>query len=245
MKSYREFCALSRALDLVGDRWTMLVVRELLIAPSRYSDLQRSLPGIATNLLAQRLKSLEAEGIVSSTVQPPPVSARVHQLTEWGRGLEPALVGLARWGAPLLAPGLEGDHSQGHWLAFAVKALFPSPQERTGEPTFAGHPFPSTSFPTLTVAVTADGEHLLLEVDQAGIRTHVTGTAASAEVTIAGTGDEVFRSLSGEATELPRAAVVGSPDALDRFEVLTRCAYTSALDLAAFNRQRIAATVAG
>ncbi|WP_439031001.1 ferritin-like domain-containing protein [Gordonia terrae] len=78
-----------------------------------------------------------------------------------------------------------------------------------------------------------------------GIRTQVTGTAASAEVTITGTGDEVFRSLSGEATELPRAAVVGSPDALERFELLTHCAYTSALDLAAINRQRIAATVAG
>lgn len=245
MKSYREFCGLSRALDLVGDRWTMLVVRELLIAPSRYSDLQRSLPGIATNLLAQRLKSLEAEGVISSAIQPAPVSARVYRLTEWGRGLEPALVGLARWGAPLLAPGLAGDHSQGHWLAFAVKALFPTPEERSGKPTFASLPFPTAPFPTLTVAVTADGEHLLLEIDPAGIRTHVTGTAAPAEVTITGTVDEVFRSLSGEETELPRAAVVGSPAALDRFEDLTRCAYTCALDLAALNRQRIAGTVAG
>lgn len=100
MKSYGEYCALSRALDVIGDRWTMLVVRELLIAPSRYSDLHKALPGIATNLLAQRLRTLEEAGVVTSEEQPAPVSARVYSLTDWGRGLQTVLVDLARWGVP-------------------------------------------------------------------------------------------------------------------------------------------------
>ena len=141
MKSYGEFCSLSRALDVVGDRWTMLVVRELLVGPSRYSDLHKALPGIATNLLASRLRALEEAGVVAATDAPAPVSARVYSLTEWGRGLQRPLVELARWGVPLMSAGTGEDHSRGRWLVFAIMALFPEPaatQEDSGVPAVTG-----------------------------------------------------------------------------------------------------------
>ena len=88
MKSYRQYCSAARALDVVGDRWTLLLVRELLAnGPSRYSDLRNGLPGIATNLLAERLRDLEAEGVIHSYDADPPVATRLFALTERGRAL--------------------------------------------------------------------------------------------------------------------------------------------------------------
>lgn len=215
MKSYGEFCALSRALDVVGDRWTMLVVRELLIAPSRYTDLHKALPGIATNLLAQRLRTLEEAGVITSEEQPAPVSAQVYMLTDWGRGLHTVLVDLARWGVPLLAPGIGDDHSQGRWLVFAIMALFP---ERA-------------DYPSLTVRIITDGDELLLTAGTDGIKTSLANPGASADVTIEGTSDEVFRALSGELTDKPTAPVSGDDSALQRFSQLTSLAYTHGLDV--------------
>src|SRR5213082_2257205 len=100
MRSYRQYCALARALDVVGDRWTLLIVRELLIrGPSRYTDLQYGLPGIATNLLADRLRELEAEGIVTKEDAPPPVATTLFRLTPRGEALDSVLTALGRWGA--------------------------------------------------------------------------------------------------------------------------------------------------
>ncbi|WP_256993742.1 winged helix-turn-helix transcriptional regulator [Rhodococcus sp. 05-2254-5] len=220
MKTYGEFCALSRALDVVGDRWTMLIIRQLLITPSRYNDIQKSLPGIATNLLAQRLRTLEEHGVVTSTERPAPISARVYELTEWGHGLQTALVGLARWGAPLLASGIDGDHSQGRWLVFAIMALYP---DRT-EKDLAG-------LPSLTAAIVADGDVLLLSSGTDGVTTTLANTTDTAEVTIEGTADEVLRTLSGELTNKPKASIDGSEGALQRLSQVVRHANTYGLDL--------------
>lgn len=217
MKSYGEFCALSRALDVIGDRWTMLVVRELLIAPSRYSDLHKALPGIATNLLAQRLRTLEEAGVITSVEQPAPVSAQVYTLTDWGRGLHTVLVDLARWGVPLLAPGIGDDHSQGRWLAFAIMALYPERAE----------------FPSLTVRIIADGDELLLTAGAGGVQTTLTSPGRPADITIEGRSDDVFRTLSGELTDQPTALPIGDDAALQRFSQLTRLAYTHDLDVSA------------
>src|SRR5947207_12707682 len=98
MRSYRQYCALARALDVVGDRWTLLIVRELgLRGPSRYTDLQYGLPGIATNLLADRLREMEEAGIVRRREAPPPVATALFDLTEPGEGLRPVLQALGRW----------------------------------------------------------------------------------------------------------------------------------------------------
>src|SRR5262249_29539107 len=105
-KRYDQYCAVCHALGLVGERWALLVVRELLKGPKRYTDLLEGMPGVGTNVLAARLRELEAGGIVQKRRLPPPAASTVYELTEYGRELEEPLYALARWGAPTLpAPG--------------------------------------------------------------------------------------------------------------------------------------------
>jgi DNA-binding HxlR family transcriptional regulator len=101
-RSYQQYCPLARALDVVGDRWTMLIMRELFFAPKRFTDLQQRLDGIAPNLLSRRLKDLEARGLVCRRRLDPPASATVYESTEQARGLQPAMLELARWGIQFL-----------------------------------------------------------------------------------------------------------------------------------------------
>lgn len=122
-RSYDQFCALARALDLVGERWTLLLVRELLLGPRRYSDLLDGLPGIGTNLLAKRLQDLEAAGLVLRVTLPPPAS-RAYELTKRGRELEPALVALARFGMSPMEPPRPGEERRPSWYALALLASF-------------------------------------------------------------------------------------------------------------------------
>src|SRR5437868_15050329 len=104
MRSYNQFCAVAKSLDIVGERWTLLIVRELLIrGASRYTDLRNGLPGIATNLLAERLRDLERHGVVEAVNAPPPVATTLFSLTARGRELEPVLHAIGRWGRELLA----------------------------------------------------------------------------------------------------------------------------------------------
>lgn len=123
-RSYRQYCALARALDLIGERWSLLIVRELLAGPRRYKDLLDNLQGIGTNLLADRLRMLVAEGIVAQAELPPPASTPGYLLTERGRELEAAVVALARWGLPLLGRPPGDDAYSGSWLLVAMKAVF-------------------------------------------------------------------------------------------------------------------------
>ena len=122
-RSYQQHCAVARALDVVGERWTLLVVRELLTGPKRFKDLLGGLPGIGTNLLAARLKDLEGHGIVRRATLPPPAGSRVYELTETGRSLEPVVVGLCRWGCRFFldAPRPE-DELKPAWAMVAVRA---------------------------------------------------------------------------------------------------------------------------
>lgn len=124
MRSYKQRCGLAKALDVVGDRWTLLIVRELLIRGScRYTDLRKGLPGIATNLLADRLRELEDAGILVREDAPPPIATTLFELTARGHQLEPAISQLGRWGGPLLAKALKGETLQGHWLVPPLKML--------------------------------------------------------------------------------------------------------------------------
>jgi len=119
VKSYHHYCSVARALDVVGDRWVLLIVRELLaLGPSRYSDLKRGLPGIASNLLAERLRTMEADGLVERRQAPPPIGSGIYQLTDRGRALEVVLRELARWGVPAMrtGPGVD-DAVQPQWPA--------------------------------------------------------------------------------------------------------------------------------
>src|SRR5215211_5082018 len=121
-KSYREFCTVARALDAVGERWALLVVRELLLGPRRYTDLLEGLPGIGTNVLAARLRELEAAGIAERKHLPPPTPVTVYELTDRGRALRPVLDELARWGlADLDVP--HGDEAvESRWFVLGLAA---------------------------------------------------------------------------------------------------------------------------
>ena len=98
-RSYDDACAAAHALDLIGDRWALLVVRELLLGPKRFTDLRAGLPNASPNVLAQRLRELEGVGVVRRRKLPPPAASRVYELTEWGMELEPVIISLGRWGA--------------------------------------------------------------------------------------------------------------------------------------------------
>ncbi|KQX53482.1 MULTISPECIES: helix-turn-helix domain-containing protein [unclassified Streptomyces] len=119
-RSYDQHCAAARALDLVGDRWTLLVVRELLAGPRRYTDLHADLPGVSTDMLAGRLKDMEAAELVTRRRLPPPASAYVYELTARGRELLPVLRTLAAWGAPELGEPRPTDAVRAHWYAIPL-----------------------------------------------------------------------------------------------------------------------------
>jgi DNA-binding HxlR family transcriptional regulator len=122
-RSYDQHCTVARALDVVGERWTLLLVRELLTGPKRFKDLLAGLPGIGTNLLAARLKALEEHGVVRRTTLPPPAGSGVYELTGLGRSLEPVVLALSRWGSRLVEEEpREGDDVRPAWAAVAVRS---------------------------------------------------------------------------------------------------------------------------
>jgi DNA-binding HxlR family transcriptional regulator/putative sterol carrier protein len=107
-RSYNQYCGLAYALDIVGERWTLLIVRELFAGPRRFKDLVDGLPDISTNLLAERLKRLEQQGIINRRVLPPPAGSTVYELTALGRGLERTVLELGKWGSQFVPPTMEG-----------------------------------------------------------------------------------------------------------------------------------------
>jgi DNA-binding HxlR family transcriptional regulator len=123
-KRYDQYCPVAHALELVGERWSMLVVRELMNGPKRYTDLAEHLPGIGTNILASRLRDLEACGVVTKRTLPPPAASRVYELTDYGRELRPVMRELAFWGARSLGPPTGDDELYEGWLANALDTMF-------------------------------------------------------------------------------------------------------------------------
>ena len=121
-RAYDQYCPIAHALDLVGERWSLLVVRELMRGPKRYTDLAESL-GIGTNILAARLRELEAGGIVAKRTLPPPAASRVYELTDYGRELKAAMRELAVWGARSLGPPTDAVELFPGWLENAVDSV--------------------------------------------------------------------------------------------------------------------------
>ena len=119
-KRYEQYCPMAHALDLVGDRWSLLVLRELMHGPKRYTDLVDGLPGIGTNILAARLRDLEKADIVARRTLPPPAASKVYELTDYGRELRPAMRELALWGARSLGPPTPESGLFEGWVANAM-----------------------------------------------------------------------------------------------------------------------------
>lgn len=119
-RSYDQYCSAARALDVVGDRWTLLIVRELLAGPRRYTDLHADLPGVSTDVLASRLKDMERDGLTTRRRLPPPGAAYVYELTPRGAALLPVLQALGVWGEPELGERRPTDAVRAHWFALPL-----------------------------------------------------------------------------------------------------------------------------
>ena len=207
MRSYGQACALAKALDLIGDRWTLLIVRELMIRQAcRYTDLRNGLPGIATNLLAERLAGMEQAGLVAREEAPPPIAASLFRLTTRGKELEPVIAALGRWGAPLLAASAAGDIFCDHWVVLPLRLYVRdrSPEDRP-----------------LRIGLRAGAELVTLQtVGDGSIRVH-SGRPSDADARIEGPPHLILRLLTAK-TSLAEAQAQGlrfegDPKALRRF----------------------------
>jgi DNA-binding HxlR family transcriptional regulator len=206
VRSYRQFCALARALDVVGERWTLLIIRELFARDCRYSDLREALPGIATNLLAERLRELRAHGVIEAHDAPTPVRATVYRLTPRGRDLGPALAGLVAWGAPLLKRQ-DGDEFRMRWMALGLPALFQD--------------VPVADLAPLEVLIRAGDEEATLAVDRDGVTMRVGTCGSTDTVTVEADPDVVVALLVGGADfEETPARVQGSRESVDKLRLL-------------------------
>src|ERR687883_20520 len=120
---YQQYCALARALDVTGDRWSLLIVRELVPGPRRFTDLLDGLPGVSRNLLTERLRALERDGVVARRELPPPAARQVYELTDDGRDLAVAMAPLIAWGARHIGEREPGDSFRARWPAVAMAGL--------------------------------------------------------------------------------------------------------------------------
>jgi DNA-binding HxlR family transcriptional regulator len=123
-RTYGDGCAIAQALDVVGERWALLVVRELLLGPKRYTDLRRSLPNVSPHVLSQRLAGLEGAGVIRRRKLPPPAGARVYELTDWGRELEDTVMSLGRWAARSPTPPSAAPIRSADSVILALRARF-------------------------------------------------------------------------------------------------------------------------
>ena len=183
MRSYQQYCAVAKALDVVGDRWALLIVRELVTSgPSRYTDLLKGLPGIATNLLADRLREMEKAGVVRSWAAPPPVATTLFDLTERGQALRPVLEELGRWGAPMMGVPQINNVFRSHWLVFPFDAYLVD--KAPGEPP-------------ITIEVRTGDEPMVIETIDGKVRTR-RGTAENADAVLEGRPGPILGLLSGK-----------------------------------------------
>jgi DNA-binding HxlR family transcriptional regulator len=193
MRSYAEYCAAAKSLDVVGDRWTLLIVRELLLRGAcRYTDLRHGLPGIATNLLADRLRELEQAGVIVREDAPPPIASTLFRLTPRGEELRPVLEALIRWGVPLMTQPQPGDAVRSHWLAWALQLML-TDREPDGPP--------------VTIQIqTADGP-IVIETRDGAIHTRFD-PPETADATLTGAPTPILGLLLG-LLELPDAKARG------------------------------------
>jgi DNA-binding HxlR family transcriptional regulator len=205
-KRYDQYCPVAHGLSLVGERWSLLVVRELLKGPRRYTDLAAGLPGIGTNVLATRLKDLEEGGVLRKRRLPPPVALTVYELTEYGAGLEEAVHAIARWGARSLGPPPPGEPVDPEWGLNAFPALL-YPERARGL--------------TETYVIGVDDHAFTIRLDDGSLTVEL-GAADDAAVVAQMDMPTIFALAGGDlaprdAIDAGHVTVEGDPDALVRF----------------------------
>jgi DNA-binding HxlR family transcriptional regulator len=207
MRSYGQYCSVAKALDVVGDRWTLLIIRELIQqGPCRYTDLRNGLPGIATNLLADRLRELEEAGLVRRQEAPPPVAATLFELTEAGAGLEPALRELGAWGLRYMAEPRGDDEFRSQWFSFPV-SLFLHDSEPDGPP--------------VTIELRGGGRPAVVTVTGGDVTTRL-GSALAPDLVLTGDPQLILGVLGGFITPAEAAQggleIAGDPAILIRLQ---------------------------
>jgi DNA-binding HxlR family transcriptional regulator/putative sterol carrier protein len=204
-RTYDQYCAVARALDVVGERWTLLVVRELLTGPKRFKDLLDGLPGIGTTLLTARLKDLEGHGIVRRATLPPPAGSKVYELTDLGRSLEEVVMALSRWGLNLLGAPRQVDDLQPTWAMVALQSSL-QPEAASG--------------PRETYEFRVDGELFQVRVE-GGEAEARRGSAADPDLIVSGDTETLLSIAAGrlapaEAVDTGAIRVEGDRQALAR-----------------------------
>jgi DNA-binding HxlR family transcriptional regulator len=197
-RTYGQWCALALALDRIGDRWTLLILRELMIGPRRFTDLSANLPGISPSLLSGRLALLERDGLLCQSLVPPPTPATLYELTDVGADLRPAILAVIRWGGRWM-PEAAGDFRP-EWLALALEAIL-GPRAASLEDVRIGIVLPG-------------GAALQLQVAHGEIASRV-GTLEDCDVTITGAPEALLARAVGHNQEgentLPVKIIDGSP----------------------------------
>jgi DNA-binding HxlR family transcriptional regulator len=182
MRSYGEYCAIAKSLDVIGDRWTLLIVRELALRGAcRYTDLRNGLPGIATNLLADRLRDLEQAGVIAREDAPPPIATTLFRLTPRGEALRPVLEQLTQWGLPLMTEQKPDDAVRSHWLASALEQML---ADRRPDASPA------------TIELRLGDQPIVLETRDGTVRARL-GAADSADATLTGPAKPIMGLLMG------------------------------------------------
>jgi DNA-binding HxlR family transcriptional regulator len=211
-KRFDQYCPIAHALSLIGERWSLLVVRELLKGPRRYTDLAAGLPGIGTNILASRLRALEDGGVIRRRKLPPPAASTVYELTEYGEDLDEAMHALARWGIRTLGPPGPKDELEPDWGLNAFAAMLDPEAARDVHDTY--------------VIRVAD-DVFTIRIDDGCIATELGATADAPDLDIA-TDMETFYLVAAheldplDAVEQGRMTLRGEPETLRRcFTVLS------------------------
>jgi len=183
MRSYGQYCSVAKSLDVIGDRWTLLIIRELLLRGAcRYTDLKNGLPGIATNLLADRIRELEAAGLVRREEAPPPVATTLVHLTEAGAELEPVVKALGWWGLRYMAGPADADEFRGQWFAYVVE-FFLRDRDPDGPPA--------------TIELRTEADPAVIEVSGGEVRFRV-GSAPHPDLVLAGRPQLIDALISGQ-----------------------------------------------
>lgn len=206
-RSYNQYCGLAYALDIIGERWTILIIRELIAGPRRFIDLMDGLPGISTNLLSERLKSLEQQGLIKRHTLPPPAGSTVYELTPLGRDLEKALIELGKWGSQFVPETAEGVAllNAGSY-ALTLKTFFRPELSQGIDETCELHI-----------------DHEVLQVHIRDGELHVRQGSADSPDAVLHTGIDTYLGLltgrlnPEEAAAQGLARIEGSPEALNRF----------------------------
>ena len=208
-RSYGQYCGLAHALDLVGERWALLIVRDLILGPRRFSDLSRGLPGIPSNVLTARLKGLEEQGIVHRRVLPRPEGSVVYELTEYGQELEEIVLRLGLWGARSLSDPREGEVPTPGGLLIALRASFQPDAARKLEASYELHLGEATIHALVDDGLLEIGEGPVAEPDlviEAGpaLRRLMAGEVTPEEAVADGLGVEGDSAFLGQFAELFR-----------------------------------------